>query len=216
MNTQFLAVSIALGAGLLVSAAAAQPVVGVNAFAGSGPNGHLGKGLAEMLISDLFTNKTFQKCNGTLVEMMKRPEILEEIRLCHERPEFDKASCARQGMLLDPTALVDGTVTTTEDSITWSLQMRDPATGKVIGGSKGSASGDEVSQASAKIADQLARQACRDGMDYSSPPVATPSAGPKSSTSAPPPPPPGKPAEARKVLDEAVNAVRGLKGLFGR
>ncbi|MBI3393527.1 MAG: hypothetical protein HY039_10110 [Nitrospirae bacterium] len=180
---------IVLCAVLLPTAALAQPAIGVNAFRGTGPNSQMGKGLADMLVSDLFTNKTFQKCHGTVVEMMKRDLVLKEIKLCREHPsEFDQSRCPSEGMLIDPTAVVDGTVVTTEDSIAWSLQMRDPATGKVIGGSKGSASGDDVFKASEKIAEQLARQACREGMDYTSTPRTPPGAPKPPAPSLPPSP----------------------------
>lgn len=161
---------------MLPKAALAQPVIGVNAFRGTGPYSYMGKGLAEMVQGDLVPNETFQKCHGTVVEMMKRDLVLKELKLCREHPdEFDQSRCPRQGMLLDPTAVVDGTVVTTENTITWSLEMRDPATGKVIGGSKGSVSGDDVlMNASVKIAEELARQACRDGRDYTSTPRTPP------------------------------------------
>ncbi|OGW59986.1 MAG: hypothetical protein A2V83_07710 [Nitrospirae bacterium RBG_16_64_22] len=193
MKTKLLGALIVLGATLLPTAALAQPAIGVNAFRGTGPNSQMGKGLADMLISDLVNNKTFQKCHGTVVEMMKRDLVLKELKLCREHPdEFDQSRCLREGMLIDPTAVVDGTVVTTEHSITWSLQMRDPATGKVIGGSKGSASGDDVFKASEKIAEQLARQACREGMDYTSTPRTPPGA--------PNPPAPAQPRPQNKPI----------------
>lgn len=187
MKTKLLGALIVLCATLLPAAAIAQPAIGVNAFRGTGPYSYMGKGLAEMLITDLVNSKTFQKCHGTVVEMMKRDLVLKELKLCLEHPdEFDQSRCLRQGMLLDPTAVVDGTVVTTENTITWSIQMRDPATGKVIGDSKGSASAD-LAEASEKIAEQLARQACRDGMDYTSTPR-TPHGAPNPPAPAQPPP----------------------------
>jgi hypothetical protein len=206
MDTRLRRLWCVLGAVLLARAAVAQPAVGVNAFTGSGPNSQLGRGLSDMIVTDLANDAKFKKCGGVVVELTRRDEVLKEQKLCREHPElFDRSTCGKEGKLTQPTAVVDGTVTTTPDRTTWSIQMKDPATGKVIGGSHGSASGglEDLTRASKTIAEQLVGQTCRVGMDYSSPPVAAAGS----------PSPLDKPSDIEK---KAGDAVRKVKGLFGR
>ena len=200
MRILWIGFTFVLNLAAFATAAFAQPAIGVNAFTGTGPHSQLGKGLAEMIISDLVGNPNLKKCDGIVVEMMLRDQIMKELKSCPGNPNFDQSKCLRTDRVISPTALVDGVVTTTDATISWDLQMRDPATGQRIGGSRGTISADDaqgIFDLSKKIADRLAKQACREGLEYSSDqPSATPQL------------PPGTPDDVRRQVEDAL---KGLK-----
>lgn len=143
---------------LRLHAAASAPVVVIRAFAGSGPNAFLGRGLATMLITDLGLGTA--KCPIQQREGLREDLIAREIALSN-------SGLVAPGQRITPRPLrasleVRGSVTTTADSMTWSIRLVDTATGTVVGGDEGTARGADgiLGEAPAQIADRLLTQIC--------------------------------------------------------
>lgn len=204
-----------LGGMFLAEAASAQTAVAVRPFTGTGPASQLGKGLTNMLISDF--SEQLPKCGAKVVEWELRPEIIKEIER-QQGPEFDPETRVRKGFLIEPTVFADGTVTTTDSTVSWVIDLHDAKTGRRIGGHRGSVPSDQFYEAEEKIAQSLARQLCRQGIDFSSPPIASQQAPPPGPEPNAPsaPAPPSKAPDVHKQVDDVVNTLRNLKGLFGR
>lgn len=186
----------------------AGPAVAIVPFKGSGPHAHMGKGLADMVITDTVALAP-PDCQLVVVEWEKRALVQAEIER-QQGPEFDPASRVQPGRMIDPRFFVEGSVGTNEAGITWSLQVRDSKTGRIVSKDDGSAEGDAIlTSASDGIARRLIQKLCRQGKDYSGRPLAgspSPPAAPK--------PAPEKPAS--DPSNDVMNAIKGLKGLFGK
>ena len=144
-------------------AAATQTApVGVRAFTGTGPNPQLGRGLAEMLSSEL-TNTSSGDCEAQQVEVMRRSDILRELALANSGL-VAPGSRIPAGNLIDPAYYIQGTVDTTATTTSWSLEIVDASTGKAVGGDSGTANGADIFDAPAEIAQRLLDQLC--GGDY--------------------------------------------------
>ena len=142
----------------LVPHAAPPPVVVIRSFAGSGPNSGLGRGLATMLITDLGDGSA--DCPIRQKEGLREDLIAREIAL-------QNSGLVDPSQRITPRPLsagleVRGTVTTTGDSMSWSIQLVDAATGSVVGGDEGTARGGTgiLREAPAQIADHLLEQIC--------------------------------------------------------
>jgi hypothetical protein len=212
MRMSALLLLMVAGGLLLAGAAFAQTAVAVRPFTGIGPYSQLGKGLTNMLISDLFP--LLEECGVKIVEWEHRADVIKEIELS-QNPAFDPAHRLRKGLMIEPTVFADGVVTTTDTTVSWTIDLRDAETGRRIGGHKGSVPADEWLESEKKIAQSLARQLCRQGLDFSSPPVAS-QQPPPTDASAPAPAPASKGPDVHKQVDDVVNTLRNLKGLFGR
>lgn len=194
------------------------PAVAVRYFDGSGPNSQMGKGLADMLVTDLvaLTNNAgapYKDCNMAVVEWEKRGEVQKELDL-QKSPYVDPATRVEKNWI-DPQYFVEGNVATDANAIAWSLQVRDARTGSIVATDDGMAAGDDVLKSSEGIARRLIQKLCRKGKDYSGRPIAGPA--PAAPPPAPSPPPPAaKPAADKSPVEDAVNALKGLKGLFGK
>ena len=178
----------------------------VRYFQGSGPYAYMGKGLADMVVTDLVSSAP-PECKMAVVEWEKRAEIQKEIDL-QQRPEFDPSTRVEKNWI-DPQYFVEGSVRSTESSMSWSLQLRDIKSGRVVAKDDGNVSDNDMIDASEGIARRLIDKLCRQGRDYSGRPLAgspSPPAAPK--------PAPEKPAS--DPSNDVMNAIKGLKGLFGK
>lgn len=147
----------------IVAHASPAPVVVVRAFAGSGPNAFLGRGLATMLITDLGTGDA--DCRIRQREGIREDLIAQEIAL-QNSPLVDPSQRITPNPLRAGVE-VRGSVGTTADGMTWSIQLVDTATGAVVGGDEGSARGASgiLGEAPAQIAGHLLDQICGDRYD---------------------------------------------------
>jgi hypothetical protein len=136
---------------------ASQPIVGVNYFTGGAS--YQNHGLADMVVTDLFEQEG-KPCDFTMVELMRRAEIIKEIRL-QQTKYFDPASRVKTGHLLQPTAVVNGSLTPAGgDDVAYNIRVVNSKTGKVKGSVSGRTSGN-WSNATASIAQQLAKIICQ-------------------------------------------------------
>jgi len=195
------------------------PAVAIVPFKGSGPNAYMGKGLAEMVVTDV-VQLAPPRCKLVVVEWARRAEVEAEIKL-QQRPEFDPSTRVKPGHLIDPRYFVEGSVTTSQTETGWSLQLRDSKTNRVVARDSGKASNDDVLHVSGAIARRLINSLCSTGADYSGRRTASPAPPPPppapASVQGPPPVPqaPPPPSPSQDVQD-AVNTMNKLRGLFGR
>lgn len=115
-----------------------------------------------MLITELTTTSSGD-CDPTQVEVIRRDAILQEIALANSNL-VDPRSRIRTDMLIEPEYYIQGTVTTTETTTSWDLQIVDAQSGNSIGGDSGSANGLDIFDATSGIAQRLVDQLC--GSDY--------------------------------------------------
>ena len=134
------------------------PAVAFKAFSATGPNRQLGKGLSDMICTDLVGIET--ACKLVVVEWERRAELMAEIELTHS-PEFDPATQIPRGHLIDPDVFVTGIVSTTEADTTWKIQLVTAKTEAVIGRDSGHAKGTKILEVSTDIAKRLADQICQ-------------------------------------------------------
>jgi Curli production assembly/transport component CsgG len=121
---------------LLAPAARAGYQIGVRYFSASGAVEMYGKGLSQMLVTDLVQQAgdggKFAKCGAVIVELERRGDILKELELS-KSPLIDPTTRLRQDRLLDATYVIEGSVQPTgSDGMSWSIQMREVATGNVV------------------------------------------------------------------------------------
>jgi hypothetical protein len=144
------------------AAATPSPAVAVKSFTGTGPNSQLGRGLAQMVTTEL-VNSSSGDCEPTVVEWEHRAELQREIDLSNSAIA-DPRSRIPRGHFIEPAVFVQGTVTTTVTSTSWALQLVDATDGSVVGEETGSADGLAILDAAAGIAQRLADELC--GADY--------------------------------------------------
>jgi len=205
------AAMLGLPAGVAGMEWTAGPAVAVRYFSGSGPYAEMGKGLADMVVTDLVTltdrdRGPYKDCNMAVVEWEKRAEIQKEIDLS-QSPHADPSTRLEKNWV-DPQYFVEGSVRSTENSMSWSLQLRDARSGRIVAKDDGTVSDNDMIAASEGIARRVVEKLCRQGKDYSGRPL-----GP------PPPAPAAKPAPDKPASNPAngvMDALKGLKGLFGK
>ena len=135
---------------------------GVRAFTATGPNTQLGRGLAEMLVSEL-ANTSSGDCEPEQVEVIRRGDVLRELALANSG-QVAPGSRIPAGNLVDAAYYIQGTVDTTATTTSWSLEIVDATTGNAIGGDSGTANGADIFNAPGGIAQRLVDQLC--GSDY--------------------------------------------------
>ena len=149
-----------------IDAARADYQIGVHYFSASGSVEIYGKGLSQMLVSDLVQQVNdggkFAKCGAVVVELERRAEVIKEIELSNS-PMFDPATRLRRDLLLDVTYEVTGTVRPEgADGMSWSIEMKEKATGKVVArDDKTIKLNDLDTDVSGAIAERLLGQICR-------------------------------------------------------
>lgn len=91
-------------------AAATSAAIGIGPFSGTGPNAQLGKGLADMLITEM-SDAQSGDCKAQVVEVEHRADVLREIALSNSNLAAPGSSL-RSDRLIDPVVSVRGTVPT--------------------------------------------------------------------------------------------------------
>lgn len=137
---------------------AGQPAVAVKYFTGTGPNAYLGKGLSTIIVTGLVGGRCY-----VVVEWERRADILAELRF--QQSKYVDPSTRLTPRLIQPTIFVEGSVSTTASSTSWSIRMRDVATGRIIGSDSGSAGAgadvfDAIDAAARRLREQLEKELC--------------------------------------------------------
>jgi hypothetical protein len=173
--------------------------IGVERFGFSGNDAdlaQLGRGIPEMLITDLLTHP---KCEFTLVEVMKRDVVLSELALGHSQ-YVDPASAPAPGHLIDPEILLRGKVEDrpgTPHRLALIAWLVDAKTGARISGNVSSVTlVADWSQSEERLAtlvqrDLICARAAKPPLPPPPPPPASPAPAPAS--------PPGPPACLRAL-----------------
>src|SRR3954454_1134002 len=137
---------------------AADPIVGVNAFTG-GPD-YQNRGVPDMIVTHLVQQRG-NPCNFTVVEMMRRSEVIKELRL-QQTKYFDPKTRVKTGQLLNPTVVVNGSlVSHGEGDVSYSIRVVNSKTGKVKGSISGRTTPDNYLSISKDLAQQLAKIICK-------------------------------------------------------
>jgi hypothetical protein len=141
-----------------VAHASPTPVVMVRRLSGSGPEAQLGRGLSEMLIREL--GQGTARCPIRQKEGLREDAIAQEIAL-QNSGVIDPRSFVTPHPIAE-TLIVRGSVSTTADTMTWSIQLVDARTGAVVGGDEGTARGADgiLDEAPRQIAEHLLSQIC--------------------------------------------------------
>lgn len=134
------------------------PVLVIDQFAGSGSEPTYGRALSHMLITE-FTEAD-PDCPIDQREGVRDELVTREIAF--QNSGFIDPSSRITPRPLAPTLRLRGSVVGTGDSITWSLQLVDVATGQVVGGDQGTARGSDgvLREAPEQIRDRLRNQIC--------------------------------------------------------
>jgi hypothetical protein len=166
--------------------------IGIERFSFVGSDaevGQLGRGIPEMLITDLLTHP---KCEFTLIEVMRRGEILNEQALSQSE-YVDPASRIEPGHLIDPELLLRGRVEDrpgTPHRLALFAWLVDAKTGAKVSGDVSSVTlAVDWSQSEERLA-QLVQRDLICARAAKQPPRPPPAAAPGPTTSAPPTEPP--------------------------
>jgi len=127
-----------------------KPAIAVTQFAGSGPYAYVARGLADMLTTDLSASPCV-----VLVEWIRRAEVIAEIRL-QQNKSFDPSTRVRPGRLIQPDIFVEGSVATTESSVSAGIRLRDIKSGRVVAGV--SATARDIFEVEAELVRQLLKK----------------------------------------------------------
>ena len=160
-----LLVALAVACAPLASPAASPSgtVVAVTKFEGTGTDPYKGNSLTTLLMGDLLT--AGQPCKMRLVEWARRGDVLKEIEF-GQTPYADKATAPKPGQLLQPDVFIDGSVSTTATSMTWSVQARDSVSGAVLAEDKGTGKTNDIVSISEGIGKRLAKKLCKKNAGY--------------------------------------------------
>jgi hypothetical protein len=140
------------------SATASQPIVGTNYF--TGEPSILTHGVPNMLVTDLGALQDGKPCKFTQVELMRRSEVIKEIRL-QQTKYFDPKSRVRTGQLLNPTLVVNGSLSQAGGEIAYTVQVVNAKTGKVKGTATGRTAGGDIFGVMSTMAQQVAKIICQ-------------------------------------------------------
>ena len=113
-----------------------KPAVAVKELTGSGPHAYVGRGIANMVTTDLAASPCI-----VVVEWLRRSELLAEIRL--QQSKYFDPSTRVTPRLIQPEIFVEGSVATTRTSISWNVRIRDARSGRILGSVRGTAGGDD-------------------------------------------------------------------------
>ena len=137
------------------------PAVWVQHFTVSGPDEYsvLGKGLADMLITDAGP-AIKQRCDGVVVEREHLDVILEEQRLSRS-PLIDPATRIRSGHLIGHNRVVGGTLTISGATATLTVTVTNTTTGVTRSVTHtGTVAGDGVFDLEKSVVDDVAKLIC--------------------------------------------------------
>lgn len=153
-------------AGIPLASPAASPsgmVVAVTKFEGKGSDPYKGASLSSLLIGDLLT--AGQPCKLRLTEWTRRDDVRREVEF-GQSPYADKATAPKPGQLLQPDVFIEGTVSASSTSMTWSLQARDAASGAVLAQDGGTGKTNDIVAISEGIGKRLAGKLCKKTAGY--------------------------------------------------
>jgi hypothetical protein len=141
----------------LARVSASAPTVGIETFSSSGDNPRAGKGLSEMLMTDM-TNISAGDCDPVVIERIHAQDLLNEL-LAQQGPFFDPRTRAP----FNPSPVrysATGRVSTSGRAMTWSVSVTDTQSGQVVASDAGSAEGSATMTASEGIARRLTDALC--------------------------------------------------------
>ena len=136
------------------------PAVWVQHFAVSGPDEYsvLGKGLADMLISDL-GGPIKEKCDGVLVEREHLDVIIAEQKLSQSR-YADPSQRIPSGHLIGHNRVVSGTLTITGATATLTVKVTNTVTGVERSVTHSGAAGVGIFDLEKSVVDDVAKLIC--------------------------------------------------------
>ena len=109
----------------LAPAAPTKPAVAVRYLSATGPKPYLGRGLSNMLVTDLFGSSCY-----VLVEWEERELLQQEIRL--QQSKWVDPSTRVTPRPIQPKYFVEGSLATTDSTSSWSVRVREIATGRIV------------------------------------------------------------------------------------
>lgn len=112
--------------------AASVPAIAVRNLTVTGPDVHLSRGIAAMLVTDLWGSSCYK-----LVEWEQRNLILGEIRLQQSR--WGDPATRVTPRLINPGYFVEGSLATGGARSSWNIRVRERATGRIVASDSGSA-----------------------------------------------------------------------------
>jgi hypothetical protein len=147
---------------------AIRVAVGTTTGSGGEDMEHFGRGIGDLLVNDLIDaiseRSHATKCAVRIVEWRRRAEALAEIDLRNSR-------FAAPGQKLEyppePKILVEGTVAQNDGLVSWSMVLKERATGEILGTSTGSLPEDQMMDSSMIIARDLIAALCPKGWTIS-------------------------------------------------
>lgn len=154
--------------GFLITAAAWAPVsaadvlVAVRTMSVTGPRMELGKGMRDMLVTDLVAegNRRSAPCRLVVVTWEgDRAARDAEIKL-QQGESVDPRSRVATDQTRWPEHFVEGTVATGGGKVGWSLQVREAATGRVLASDSATIAEDKLLDAPGGIARRIAEALC--------------------------------------------------------
>lgn len=164
------------------------PAVAVDYFKGSGPDAHMGRGLASSVATDM-VGAIPPECKMIMIEWQRRADIEKEQALQKSRHVDPKSRVGDKR--IDPRYFVEGNVDTTATELSWSLQVRDSKTGQIVTRDSGTVKTENWTEASEGISKRIVNKFCRKGREYSS-----------------------EPSRAKSVTDILPNPVKEIKNMF--
>jgi hypothetical protein len=108
------------------------PAVAVRYLTATGPEAVLGRGLSAMLVTDLWGSSCY-----ILVEWEQRNLILQEIRL--QQSKWVDPATRVTPKLIQPKYFVEGSLATGGARSSWSIRVREIASGRIVATDSGSA-----------------------------------------------------------------------------
>jgi hypothetical protein len=106
--------------------------VAVRYLSATGPQSFLGRGLSNMLVTDLFGSSCY-----ILVEWEQRELLRQELRL--QQSKWVDPSTRVTPHFIQPRYFVEGSLATTASTASWSIRVREIATGRIVATDSGRA-----------------------------------------------------------------------------
>ncbi|KAF0226701.1 MAG: hypothetical protein FD175_2986 [Beijerinckiaceae bacterium] len=126
------------------AASAASPRgLGFDNFTATGPLDHVGRGFSSMLETDavpLLDSPEYKDCKLAVREVKKMGEVLKELEL-QKSPGFDQSKRISPNFI-DLTYRVTGEITSTANSLDWTIKVTDTRTGEVVASKSGKTNWD--------------------------------------------------------------------------
>lgn len=117
--------------------------LGFDHFVATGPLDHVGRGFSSMLETDavpLLESPEYKDCKLAVREVKKMGEVLKELDL-QKSPHFDPAKRVDPNFI-DLTYRVTGEITSTANSLDWTIKVTNTKTGEVVASRTGKTNWD--------------------------------------------------------------------------